>query len=1064
MLGKANWLERSARRMGGAVALSLLLMATHVAFAQLPTATILGVVKDATGAVVPGANLTARNVETGQTRTTVSGGDGSYRFSAMPVGSYEVQVTTPGFQTEVRSGLTLTVSQEAAVNFTLQVGAVEQRIEVTAEAPLVNTTSGSLGGLVDEQKVAELPLNGRNYIDLTLLQPGVTQQKNMALVGPVGMTGVFFSSSGAPVRSNNYMLDGAIMQNLYSANAASASGSTLGVEGIREYRVVTNSFSAEYGMNMGSQMVVVSKGGTNEFHGSLFEYLRNSALDARNFFDIKTATTPRRLPGFTRNNFGAAFGGPIKQDKTFFHAVYEGLRERLGRTIISRTIPASAKVDGGLVPQIAPVIKPWLTLFPDPNLPNNEFTFPFSQPTNENYGQVRVDQTFSSNDNLFVRYTINDGELINPKSYPQLKDIGESRGQWLTLSESHIFTPTLLNTFRFSYSRTRNALETVIGISGPEFSLVPGEEIGGINIGGLSGFAPTPSAPVNQRQYIFTWSDDLFYSRGRHSVKFGTLINRYQQFPELSSLLRGQIDFANLSSFLRGQPSSYVAASPGSHFAREYHSTTLGFYVQDDLRVRSNLTLNLGFRYEFFTMPQEVSGFGSAVRDLVRDAAGTVSPELFGKNPSLRNFSPRFGFAWDVRGNGQTAVRGGFGLLYDVGNLGAALALAAGGTPPFSSRSTVLTPSTITTLPLFFPPEAVGKSLRTIDYNLQQPHLMQYNLTVEHQLPWGMGATLAYGGSRGINLMQTKEGNPRFPQILPDGRKFWTGKDPRSNPNWDTIELRTAAGNSWYNSFQFGLAKRLSQGLQFQSSYTFSKAIDDTQGSTTESKGNPTDPSDRRVDKGLTDFDVTHNWKFNTIYRFPDLTSSTGAFGKLLNGWWMSGILSLQGGAPFDAVLSDPRSRSGVGGVTGATGSDRPNLVAGRKNDDIVSGVSAGCLGVPAGQKLGGPERYFDPCAFTIPQLGTLGNAGRNILRDPGFATLDFSLVKDTALGFLGESGKLEFRAEFFNILNRVNFSGPSSTVFAARANVEPPLGSAGRITSTASTSRQIQLALKILF
>ena len=550
---------------------------------------------------------------------------------------------------------------------------------------------------------------------------------------------------------------------------------------------------------------------------------------------------------------------------------------------------------------------------------------------------------------------------------------------------------------------------------------------------------------------------------GQHSLKFGALVNRYQQWPELHTNEKGQVNFANVRSFLLAQPSNYVSSSLGAVVRRTYRFTTLGFYLQDDLRLRSNLTLNLGLRYEFYTMPQEVSGHGAAVRDLRNDAAATVSPEVFGKNPSLRNLSPRFGFAWDVRGDGKTAVRGGFGLLYDIGNVGTGLMIASAGTPPFSGRSTVLNPVTFT-IPLSFPPGSVGKSIRIIDYNLQQPHMLQYNLTVEQQLPFGMGMTLAYGGSRGINRMTIPEGNPRTPQILPDGRKFWTGNEPRVNPNWETIELRTAGGNSWYNSLQFGLAKRLSQGLQFQSSYTWSKVIDETQGQSLESKGNPTDPSDRRVDRGLADFDVAHNWRFNAIYRLPELTSSTGAFGKLLNGWWMSGILSLQSGYLLDPILQAQRSRSGVGGVVAATGEDRPNLVAGRTRKDIISGVSTGCLGVPAGQKLGGPERYFDPCAFTIQPIGFLGNAGRNIIRGPGIATLDFSLVKDTALGFLGESGKLEFRAEFFNVLNRVNFGFPSPSVYAARANVEPPLATAGRITNTVGTSRQIQLALKILF
>ncbi|OFW37765.1 MAG: hypothetical protein A3J28_01850 [Acidobacteria bacterium RIFCSPLOWO2_12_FULL_60_22] len=358
------------------------------AVAQLPTATVLGVVKDSSGAVVPGASLAIRNVETGQSRTATTGEGGAYRFAALPVGNYEIRVEHPGFQTVVRSGLVLTVSQEAVVNFALEVGGIEQTVAITAEAPLVNTTSGSLGGLVDERRVAELPLNGRNYIQLTLLQPGVMEHRTKS---PGNETvGTWFSSNGAPVRSNSYLLDGAMIQGYGGTNTASMSGSTLGIEGIREYRVITNSSSAEYGMTMGSQMVIVSKGGSNTFHGSLLEYLRNDNLDARNFFDRKTALTPGRLPEFKRNNFGGSFGGPIRKDQLFFFGVYEGLRERLGVTTLSNVIPPSAKVEGGLVPQIAAVTRPLLALFPDPNLlPGNQFTFPFSQPTREDYGQMR---------------------------------------------------------------------------------------------------------------------------------------------------------------------------------------------------------------------------------------------------------------------------------------------------------------------------------------------------------------------------------------------------------------------------------------------------------------------------------------------------------------------------------------------------------------------------------------------------------------------------------------------------------------------------------------------------
>lgn len=410
-------------------------------------------------------------------------------------------------------------------------------------------------------------------------------------------------------------------------------------------------------------------------------------------------------------------------------------------------------------------------------------------------------------------------------------------------------------------------------------------------------------------------------------------------------------------------------------------------------------------------------------------------------------------------------------------------------TPPFSSQSTVFTPQTITSLPLTFPASAVGKSIRTIDYLLPQAHVLQYNLTVERQLPWNMALTTAYAGSRGINLVRTVEGNPTVPGGIPSGglcvarpagQAFninapycWLGGDPRTNPNWQTMEFKTGGGNSWYNSLQVGLTKRMSKGLQFQGSYTWAKVLDVTQGQfgadDNSSSVFGSDPNHPLTDKGPATFDVRQNLRFNTIYRMPNLAMN-GILGKVLSGWWMSGILSLQSGYLFTVALQSNRSRSGVNG--GGAGIDRPNVVLERNNGNIVSGTTAGCAGVAPGQKLGTPDIYFDPCAFTIPAAGFLGTESRNFLFGPGLANLDFSLVKDTAIKHLGESGRLEFRAEFFNILNHANFAIPNRTAFAGNANpltvpgpyVEAALSSAGVITATSNKSRQVQFALKLVF
>ncbi len=1062
---------RIGKSLGASFLFVMLTVASAVA--QLPTATILGVVKDSSGGVVPDAKLTARNVDTGLSRTASSAQDGSYRFSALPVGTYEVRVEHPGFDSEIRGGLTLTVSQEAVVNINLRVGAVEQTVAVTAEAPLVNTTSGTLGGLVNEQKVVDLPLNGRNFMDLTLLQPGIVHNPNQS-PGSIANTGIFFSSNGAPVRSNSYLLDGAILTNQTGVNTASADGSTLGIGGIREYRVITNSFSAEYGMTMGSQVIMVSKSGTNQFHGELFEFLRNSALDARNFFDYKSIASQRRLPAFARNQFGVAAGGPIRKDKTFFFTAYEGLRERLGITTLDSVLAASCHGAAGTTitnsacPQlgptpsvtIAPVMASLLALYPNPNLVNNQFTYPFSQPTREDYGQIRGDQTLSQNDGLFARYTIDDVEQVNPTTHPAFTQVRNSRNQYVTMSENHIFTSTLLNTVRFSFSRVNPTTSPTNPFSGPQYTFVPGYGVGNISISGLTGIGPT--VPARQKQNVLSWGDDLFYTRGAHSLKFGTLINRYQPTNTTATGIFGSVSFTSVANFLLGVPNTYNAITPGSVLTKNYRYSTIGFYGQDDFRALPTLTLNLGLRYEFQTVPREKDGYEAAIRDVQHDAATTVGPVF--ENMSLRNFSPRFGFAWDVFGNGTTAVRGGFGLLYDIGAFGQALNIGTTGTPPFSSNSAVNSPPALV-LPLFFPPSAAGKTLRTQDYHMQQPHILSYNIAVERQLPARMALRLAYAASRGINILETKEGNPTVPQGVPAGTncvatnpppafsftepRCWLGGDPRTNPNWTGMEFKTAGGNSWYNSLQFSLVKQLSHNLQFESSYTWGKVIDETQGQAT---GDNTaasifgvDPTHRNLDRSVADFDATQSWRFNAIYEVPRMASG-GLADKILSNWRISSILKLQSGLPFTPSVGSNRSRSGLN--NGGANIDRPDLLPGRKASNII---------------LGGPQRYFDPTAFALQAAGFLGTAGRNILRGPGLANLDFSLVKSASLSRLGERGKFEFRAELFNILNRANFADPNRTVFSGTAG-SVPLPTTGQITGTNTPSRQIQLSMKVIF
>jgi hypothetical protein len=860
-------------------------------------------------------------------------------------------------------------------------------------------------------------------------------------------------------------------------------------------------------------MTVVTKSGTNAFHGSLFEYVRNSAFDARNYFDYRTARTPDRLPPFKRNNFGGSIGGPVQRDRLFFFFTYEGLKERLGLTNVANTIPAecrqaplpaTCRFDGGT--DVAPLVRPLLALYPQPNLGADRVTFPFTQPTNEHFYQGRVDWTISGADTAFGRYTKDDTTQVRPLGFPGFITDRHSKNRYLTLSETHVFTPSLLNTVRVSHSATRNDVTSPTGFQGPQYDFVPGKGLGVINIAGIGEFGPRPSAPLSQNQDVTTFSSDAVYTMGAHALKFGALINRYAPFFTQGAASTGQIIFPSVTHFLRATPSAYTARAPGSILTSDWRFYSMGFYAQSDMRVR-RVTLNLGLRYEFITDPEELNGRISVIRNIATDASPTCAVPVFcvqtgdmGKifnNPSYTNFSPRAGFAWDVTGDGRTAVRGGAAMLYDIATFGSAI-IGLGW--PYSS--TVRGAGNFQ-IPLVFPEGPGGRTAAGVDFNLDQPHSLQTNLSIERELPWNMAATISYAGTRGMNLYRRAEGNPIVPlgtQSLdargnrvcantgtppdPAGtNKCWLGTERRRNPNWAQGNFLYADSNSWYHGLQVQVRKRVSDGLQFQSSYTYSKSTDEGQGivdaENTTSHPYGTDPFNRAWERGPSSFDLRHNWSVNTTYRLPE-PSASGGLGNVLSGWWVSGILRMRSGYPFTPVLGANRSRSLVNG--GPNGLDRPDLVAGVKPSDVTTGVSRGCDHIPAGTPVGTPDLWFDPCAFALPPEGFLGTAGRNSLRGPGLVNLDMSLAKDTRWALLGPDGRVEFRAEVFNVLNRANFATPEVGVadFASAAVIFPGspderdaagniipqrrLPTVGKILRTSTPSRQVQFSVRLLF
>lgn len=1052
----------------------ILVLGTMIAFslpsfAQGSSAAVSGRVTDPAGLVIVRAKIQATNVDTDIISTTETTGAGLYNLRNLPPGKYRITASTEGFETMVKENVQLHVAEVVAIDFQLRVGSVQTTVTVSGEEPIVNVTSSALGGLVEQSQLAILPLPGRNYINLTLMQPGIANIPNEKR--DAGATaGTWFSSNGASIRSNNYTLDGAILQTLVGGSTSSFSGTTLGLDGISEYRVLTNSFGAEYGMTAGSQTVMVSKSGTNTFHGSVFEYLRNDVLDAANYFDTPASSGGRRLPPFRRNNFGGSFGGPIIKDKAFFFGTFEALRERKGATIATNTLgagchgAAGATITNTACPQLGstksvtinPLIAPIVEQYPAPNLPNNLLSYPYSQPTTVNHGQVRGDFNISVKDTMNARYTIDDGETIAPMPYPQFTAPMVSRNQYFTVAEGHVFSPLAVNSVKFSVSRTTMARQNPTDLVGPEYSFMPDQVFPQVQVAGLTLFGPVKGA-LNQNQTIFTLSEDFTYAPGRHSLKFGALINRFQWNFISASNLGGTMAYGNVASLLIGQPTTENAVTyQGKSLWRTFNFYTMGFYVQDDWRLHPRFTLNVGLRYEFHTDYKEKDGFLSCL--ILPQTDSSFTPGSLFQNPTYHNFGPRLGFAWDVRGNGKTAVRAGAGLLYDIANQAIGVVSSSTNMPPFTGTSqikgTASNPLTLTQ-PFYFPPEALGRSgNQTFDWNIRQPTLYTWNMTLEQQLPASIAVSATYAGSRGVHLPSISEANYNVAQISADGRPFWPATASVINPSWGSVVLQGSRSDSNYHALQVGVNKRMSKGLQFQSSFTWAKTIDDTQsyatGDNVVSPAFLANPYDARYDRGLSNLHLSKVWVFNVLYELPSPKIGNTILSNLVRGWTMSGIFTAQTGIPFTANIATNRSRSGVnGGAAGNSGGiDRPNV-----NPAFTGPVI-----------LGDPSKFYDPNAFVLQPVGTLGNAARNSLIGPGLANLDFAIRKVTKLGLLGEGGNLEFRVEAFNLPNHPNFGIPNNVVFTgATTNVtESPLATAGQITRTATDSRQIQISLRV--
>jgi hypothetical protein len=1057
-----------------APALTLLLASTIRAQVS---GVISGTVVDSSGAVLPEVRVAVLNLETGAIRAAASDATGHYSVLSLSIGRYEVRAQKDGFRTEVRTGITLAVGQEATVDLALQLGEIRQQVTVNGEAALVSATASKTSGLVGERQVKDLPLNGRSYDELLTLNPGVvnfTWEKT----GGVGISnstvGNMFAVAGNRPQQNLFLLNGVEYTGAAENNMqpGGTSQQLLGVDAIREFNLLSDTYGAEYGKRPGGQVTIITQSGTNDWHGTLFDFLRNSDLDARNFFD-------HNIPHFARNQFGGSLGGRIQKDKTFLFGNYEGLRQHLGLTDVTLVPDNNARQ--GLLPGpngtpvnvgVAPGVAPLLSLWPlqSPGAPDfggiaESFSNPL-QTIREDFGTTRLDHIFSAKDYFSAAYTIDDSADLSPTINPYSTDLESLREQVFSLQETHVFSPTLLNIARFGYSRasyfyTGEPTPNTPAASIPSFLV--GRPVGAVVIGGSA--ASNPAAQLSLAgsnngsnldiaRNLFTYEDRLTLTRGRHRISAGVWLQRLDSNENLALSQFGQATFTNLTTFLEGTVATFLFDPTPTPLG--WRSLLGAWYITDDLRLTPKLTLSLGFRDEFTNGWNEAHGHGG---NFVFDNGIIVTQPVVASSVFTRNNAkflpqPRIGLAWSPFG-AKTVIRAGAGMYNDLQDaLGYRLDQNAPFNPTYSIAGLP-----VSHLPLS--PAAVPSSAKVVpggvQPNLETPTLVSYSFRIERELTPNTAFTLGYVGSHGYHEVLSLDANEPFPTIcpaapcpasLPAGAYYIASGTPKANPALANTWSWFSEGVSSYNALLLDVTHRFSEGLTLRGVYTWSKSLDDGDSLNATAAANAPglvmNPFDLRADWGLATFDVRNVSVLNGAYQLPlgrgkAFANSFGGWrGTLASGWALNSILTLQDGFPFTPQLSFNPSNNG----------DTRNPVRPSLNPAFPGPVI-----------LGSPNEYFNPNAFLVPPNGTYGNLGRDTFIGPGLATLDFSLLKDTKIT---EKLNLQFRAEFFNILNHANFNTPNLIAFTSATGAPSP--TAGVITSTSTTSRQIQFGLKLIW
>ena len=1030
-----------------------------VALAQ-SVGSIWGSVNDTSGAAIPGATVTIKNVETGATRTVVTDETGKFDAPSLPVGHYDVTATKTGFRTNATTGVTLVVGQREEVTLTLQVGDVHQTVEVHGHADTVAVTTEDVSGLVTERQVKDLPLNGRSYDQLLTLNPGVvnyTSQRAGGTGTSNSAVGNMFSASGRRPQENLFLLNGVEFTSASEIDntPGGVSGQLLGVDSVREFVVVQNNYGAEYGKRPGAQVNIVTASGGNELHGSVYEFLRNSAMDARNFFDYGN------IPEFQRNNFGAALGGPLRKDKSFLFGNYEGFRQNLGLSNLSLVPDAGSRASA--VASIQPLLALWPVangpeIFTSTGAPSGiaeAFTNPV-QNIGEDYGTTRFDQVFSDKNSSSATYTIDDSRAHSPTGNPfTLADVF-LREQVVSLSETHIFSPTLLNEATVGFSRGSFYFDTDTTVDLPSW-VQPGDPVGAVVVGGgttLNGASQITNGGTNAGsnltavRNLFTITDKLTLTHGIHLFNFGVWLERVQANDTLEQDQFGQVSFSNLQTFLEGNVSTYSFAP--AYTPLSWRSLEGALYAEDTIRPKPSFELELGFRDEFTNGWNEASGRSS---NYAFDSNGVIETQPFIGDSALTvnraKFlpAPRIGFSWSPFGLKKTVIRGGVGLYYALlDNLSYRLdqnspfnTVFAVKNIPFSSIAPDLTYTGQKVIPSGVQPD------------LWTPTVESWTLRVEQEVAPNTSLSIGYIGSHGYHGLLSLDANLPTPTICPAspcpagypaGAYYYPSGAPLANSALLNTTTWVSEGVSSYNGLQVDVNHRISRGLQFRGVYTLSKALDDGDNmNTSVATNSPTfvsNPLDPMADYGRASFDIRHSAVLNGTYALPFGRGMSGWQEQVAADWQVSAIETLESGLPFTPQLSYNPSNDG----------DSRNPVRPSFNPNFSGPIV-----------LGGPGEYFNPNAFIQPLPGTYGNAGRNILQGPNLYETDLSLAKRFNLT---ERMNLQFRAECFNLLNHTNLNTPNPVVYTAATGGPSP--TAGVVTSTATTSRQIQVGLKLLW